>query len=186
MKLSVRQIVISGLLGAISIVLGVTRLGYITIPGALALSITIMHIPAILGAILEGPVVGLLIGLIFGISSFMLAPTEIPPGNLWFSDPLVSILPRIFIGVIAAYVYLALRKPNEWLASGSAAVAGTLTNTILVVGALILRGYVPAAVIIPLVIPNAIAEIIVSVVVVVAVVAAWRGVAIGNNKGSTV
>ena len=186
MKLSVRQIVISGLLGAISIVLGVTRLGYITIPGALALSITIMHIPAILGAILEGPVVGLLIGLIFGISSFMLAPTELPPGNLWFSDPLVSILPRIFIGIIAAYVYLALRKPNEWLASGSAAVAGTLTNTILVVGALILRGYVPAAVIIPLVIPNAIAEIIVSVVVVVAVVAAWKGLSFGKNQGSTV
>ena len=73
-----------------------------------------------------------------------------------------------------------------WLASASAAVAGTLTNTILVVGALILRGYVPAAVIIPLVIPNAIAEIIVSVIVVVAVVAAWKGLSFGKNKGSTV
>ncbi len=186
MKLSARQIVISGLLGAISIVLGITRLGYITIPGALALSITIMHIPAILGGILEGPVVGLLIGLIFGISSFMLAPTEIPPGNLWFSDPLVSILPRIFIGVMAAYVYSVLRRSNVWLASGSAAVAGTLTNTVLVIGALILRGYVPAAVIIPLVIPNAIAEIIVSVIVVVAVVAAWKGLPLGKQKGSTV
>jgi len=51
---------------------------------------------------------------------------------------------------------------------------------------LILFGYVPAAVIIPAVLPNAIAEVVVSVVIVLAVVAAWKGLSIGKNKGSTV
>jgi uncharacterized membrane protein len=187
MKLSVRQIVISGLLGAISIVLGVTRLGFIgPFPGVLAVSATILHIPAILGGILEGPVVGLLVGLIFGISSWLQAPSEAPPANLWFSNPFVAILPRLFVGVAAAYIYMLLRKSNEWLALVSASVVGTLTNTVLVVGALILFGYVPAAVIIPAVLPNAIAEVVVSVVIVLAVVAAWKGLSIGKNKGSTV
>ena len=187
MKLSVRQIVISGLLGAISIVLGVTRLGFIgPFPGILMVSATILHIPAILGGILEGPVVGLLVGLIFGISSWLQAPTEAPPANLWFSNPLVAIAPRLFIGITAAYVYRALHKPNEWLALSSAAIVGTLTNTVLVVGALILFGYVPAAVIIPAVLPNSIAEIVVSVLIVLAVVGAWKGLSTGKNKGSTV
>ena len=187
MKLSVRQIVISGLLGAISIVLGVTRLGFIgPFPGILMVSATILHIPAILGGVLEGPVVGFLVGLIFGVSSWLQAPSEAAPANLWFSNPLVSIVPRLFVGVAAAYIYMALKKSNEWLALVSAAVVGTLTNTVLVVGALILFGYVPAAVIIPAVLPNAIAEIIVSVVIVVAVVAAWKGLAIGKKTGSTV
>ena len=187
MKLSVRQIVTAGLLGAIAIVLGVTRLGFIgPFPGILMVSATILHIPAILGGILEGPVVGLLVGLIFGISSWLQAPSEAAPANLWFSNPLVSILPRLFVGITAAYAYRALRKSNEWLALGTAAVVGTLTNTVLVVGALILFGYVPAAVIIPAVLPNSLAEIVISVVIVVAVMAAWRGLAIGKQKGSTV
>jgi uncharacterized membrane protein len=87
MKLSVRQIVISGLLGAIAIVLGVTRLGFIGPIPPLGLSITILAIPVIIGGVLEGPLVGLLVGLVFGLSSWLQAPTEAPPGNLWFSNP---------------------------------------------------------------------------------------------------
>lgn len=72
MQLSTKEIVVAGMLGAISIVLGVTRLGFIPVPTP-AGNATIMHIPAILGAVLEGPVVGALIGLIFGIFSFFTA-----------------------------------------------------------------------------------------------------------------
>jgi uncharacterized membrane protein len=187
MKLSVRQIVISGLLGAISIVLGVTRLGFIgPFPPLLLVSATILQIPAIIGGVLEGPVVGLLIGLIFGLASWLQAPTEAPPSNLWFSNPFVSVLPRLFIGVVAALVYLALHKRNELLAVGAAAVAGTLTNTVLVVGMLVAFGYVPLLVIVPAVAVNAVAEVVVAVIIVVAVVAAWKGIAIGGRKGSTV
>lgn len=186
MKLTVRQIVVSGLLGAIAIVLAVTRLGYIGPFPWLPVSATIMHLPAIIGGVLEGPLVGALVGLIFGVSSWMLAPTENPPANLWFSNPLVSILPRLFVGIAAAYVYRALRLRGEKLALAAAAVTGTLTNTVLVVGALIVFGYVPAAVIIPAVAPNVVAEVVVAVLVVVAVVAAWKGLSFGKRQGSTV
>ena len=187
MKLSTRQIVVAGLLGAITIVLGVTRLGFIgPFPPLILISATILQIPAILGGVLEGPFASLLIGLIFGLSSWLQAPTEAPPVNLWFSNPLVAILPRLFIGVTAAYTFMALRKANEGLAVAGAAVVGTLTNTILVVGALVLLGYVPLAVIVPAVLPNSVAEIIVAVVVVTAVVAAYKGIGFRQKTGSSV
>jgi uncharacterized membrane protein len=186
MKLSVRQIVVAGLMGAIAILLGATRLGFIgPFPPLLPVSATIMHVPAIIAGVLEGPVVGLIVGLIFGAFSWLQAPTEAPPVNLWFSNPLVSILPRLFIGVLAVYAYRALRKTNEIVALAVAGIVGTLTNTILVIGMLIVLGYVPAAVIIPAVLPNAIAEIVVAAILVVVVVAAWKGIAI-RNKGSSV
>ena len=59
--LSVRKIVIAGVLGAIAILLGWTRLGFIPVPTA-AGNATIMHVPAIVGGILEGWIVGGIIG----------------------------------------------------------------------------------------------------------------------------
>jgi uncharacterized membrane protein len=186
MKLSVRQIVTSGLLGAIAILLGVTRLGFIgPFPPLIMVSATIMHIPVIIGGVLEGPVVGLITGLIFGLFSWLQAPTEQPPVNVWFSNPLVAVLPRLFIGVTSAYVYLALRKANETLALAVAGLVGTLTNTVLVVGMIVVLGYAPLAVLAPAVVPNATAEIIIAMIVVVAVVAAWKGIE-GRRRGSSV
>ncbi|MEW5721302.1 MAG: ECF transporter S component, partial [Chloroflexota bacterium] len=73
----------------------------------------------------------------------------------------------------------------EIVALGVAGIVGTLTNTVLVVGMLIVLGYVPAAVIIPAVLPQAIVEIVVAVILVVVVVAAWKGIEI-RRKGSSV
>lgn len=183
MKLSVRQIVISGLMGAIAILLGVTRIGFIgPFPPLIMVSATILHLPAIIGGVLEGPLVGLIVGLIFGVFSWLQAPTEQPPVNIWFSNPLVSVLPRLFIGVTSAYVYLALRKTNEILALAVAGLVGTLTNTVLVIGMIVVLGYAPLAVLAPAVAPNAVAEIIVAIIVVTAVVAAWKGIETGRGK----
>jgi uncharacterized membrane protein len=186
MKLKVRQSVIAGLLGAIAILLGVTRWGFIgPFPPLLMVGATIMHVPAIIGGVLEGSLVGLIIGLIFGVFSWLQAPTENPPVNLWFSNPLVSILPRLFIGITSAYAYQVLCQVNQVVALAAAGLVGTLTNTILVIGMIIVLGYAPAAIIIPAVLPQAIAEIIVAVIIVVAVVAAWKGIEI-RRKGSSV
>jgi len=65
-KFSTREITVIGLLFAVTIVLGVTGLGFIPIP---PFKTTIMHIPVIIGGILEGPVVGAMIGLLFGLFS---------------------------------------------------------------------------------------------------------------------
>src|SRR3712207_4058985 len=69
-KLSTRQMAIVGMLSGISILLGITGLGFIPIP---PINATIMHVPVIIGAIIEGPVVGATIGLIFGIFSIIRA-----------------------------------------------------------------------------------------------------------------
>lgn len=100
--LSTRKMAIIGVLGGISMLLGLTPLGFIPVGPTNA---TIMHIPVIIGAIIEGPIVGAMIGLIFGIFSMIravTAPTVISPV---FYNPLVSILPRILIGITAYYSY---------------------------------------------------------------------------------
>ena len=187
MKLTVRQIVLSALLGAISIILGVTRLGFIgPFPPLLMISATILQIPAIVGGVLEGPIVGLLVGLIFGLTSLLQAPTEAPPVNLWFSNPLVSVLPRVFIGVTAALVYRPLRKQNEVLAQAVAAAVGTLTNTVLVLGMIAVFGYAPLTALVPAVALNVVAEVVIAIIIVTAVVSTWKGIEIGRRRGSSV
>ncbi len=251
--LSVRRIVVTGVLGAIAVLLGYTRLGFIPVPTP-AGNATIMHIPAIIGGVLEGWPVGAAIGTIFGIFSFLQSTTPI------FKDPLVAILPRIFIGVTPFFVYQGLRRVNravgfaiaavililvgifaydmltfvpkdlvfdfggdpnspwihltgqtallvyqilgaalmvlgfavaitfayfvqrnqmELLAIGTAAVVGTLTNTVLVLTMIVLRGYLTADVALGIGITQGIPEISVAVLVTVAVVAAWKGIESG-------
>jgi uncharacterized membrane protein len=173
-RLSVRQIVIAGILGGIAIFLGYTRLGFIPVPN-LAGNATIMHVPAILGGALEGPVVGTIVGGIFGIFSFIQA--EVP----FFRDPLVSILPRLFIGVVAWAVFASLRNWSIDVAAAAAGVLGSMTNTVGVLGMAVLLGYLPLAAVVPI-IPQAIAEAILAAVVTVVVV---RGVTLYRSGRTT-
>jgi uncharacterized membrane protein len=76
----------------------------------------------------------------------------------------VSILPRLFIGLTAWASFAALVRINRDLAAGVAGFVGAATNTILVVGALILRGYFPAKVIIPVVLVQAIIEAVIAAI----------------------
>jgi len=133
-SLSVRKIVIAGVLSAITILLGWTRLGFITVPSIVA-DATIMHVPVIVGGVVEGPVVGTIVGLIFGVFSFIQG--TIPA----FKDVLVAILPRLFIGITAWLVYIALKRVNRYAAVVVASVVGSLTNTVGVLGMGVVRGY---------------------------------------------
>jgi uncharacterized membrane protein len=163
MSLSVRKIVISGILGAISILLGLTRLGFIPVPTP-AGHATIMHIPVILGGVLEGPVVGLITGLIFGLFSFL------QPGAPFFADPLVSIFPRLFIGVVSYLVYYSTRKINTVLACALAGAIGSATNTVLVLGMATWRGYLPPEVSISIGLLHGIPELVVAAILTVILV----------------
>ena len=109
-NLTVRKMTIVGVLGGLSIALGLTPLGFIPVGPTRA---TIMHIPVIIGAIMEGPVVGGLIGLIFGLSSMFQAATNPTPVSPVFLNPLVSVLPRILIGIVAHYSYKWARDLGE-------------------------------------------------------------------------
>jgi uncharacterized membrane protein len=125
-RFGTRKLTIVGMLSAISVVLGLTGYGFIPLPFAKA---TIMHIPVIIGAIIEGPIVGLLIGLIFGV--FSILQNIMAPNILSFAliNPLVSVLPRIFIGLTSYYVY-KLVKGKEGIRIIIATIIGSLTNTL--------------------------------------------------------
>lgn len=113
MKLETKNLTTVGILGAIVIMLGLTPLGFIPLG---VLTITSLHIPVIIAGILEGPVVGGLVGLIFGFFSLFNAMTRPTPISFVFYNPLISIMPRILIGVVTGLVYKALKdKENNKL-----------------------------------------------------------------------
>jgi uncharacterized membrane protein len=179
-----RKIVITGVLSAISIFLGITRLGFI--PWITGASLTIMHVPVIIGAVLEGPVVGLVIGLIFGVFSLIqaaVAPTG--PTDVLFTNPLISVLPRLFIGPISWLIYNLLKRwPVPALIS--AGVAGSLTNTILVLGMIGVLDAAFLAVIPPIIIGNGLPEAIASAILVLSVVSIWNQIERrGKKEGSS-
>lgn len=105
--LNARNIAIIGLLGAVTAVLGMTPLGFIPIGPTRA---TILHIPVIIGAILYGPMVGGFVGLIFGGFSLFNAITNPTPVSFVFLNPVVSVFPRIIIGIGSYYVYEGAKK----------------------------------------------------------------------------
>jgi uncharacterized membrane protein len=132
-RFSVRQMTMVGMLSAISIFLGLTGLGFIPIPPVKA---TIMHIPVIIGAIVEGPMVGALVGLVFGLFSMYQAFTTPLPTSFIFWNPIIALVPRILIGVVAYYVYTFFKNKikKQSINIGIAAICATLTNTIGVLG----------------------------------------------------
>lgn len=226
MKLSTRQIAVSGLLGALTVVLGLAPVGgFIPVPTP-AGAATTMHLPTILAGVLEGPVTGALVGFIFGLFSFLRAPASVNPvARLMFTDPLIAFIPRIAIGVTSFYAYRLMRRPGArpvlaactglllahaghsvlsrpgLLAAGAAwvpaaglglgaavailrlagraqgapalaALAGTLTNTVGVLGLAVLRGYLPGGVALTVGVVHGVPEILVAM----AIVATLHGV----------
>ena len=133
-RLNVRRMTVIGVLSAISIMMSMLPfIGYIPIGPMKA---TIMHVPVIIGAVIEGPLVGATIGLIFGLTSLWNAITQPVLLSPLFINPLVSVLPRILIGIVAYYVYQGVYKITKKVyASGFiAGIVGSLANTAGVLG----------------------------------------------------
>ena len=188
-----RKIVVTAVLGAITILLGLTHWGFI--PWFGGISLTIMHVPVIIGAILEGPLVGAGIGLIFGLFSMLqaaIAPTG--PLDPLFTNPLLAVLPRLFIGPVAWLVWSALKK---WPVVGliASGIAGSLTNTILVLGVLgLFFGRSPLVTQVfgdglwkalgGIAVVSGLPEAGVSALITLLVVAAYRQITVGKRKGS--
>ena len=133
-KTSTRKLTVTGMMIAITMILAYTPLGIIPLQ---PVSATITHIPTIIIALLEGPIVGAIIGAAFGIVSLIKALTQ-PPGILgpYFINPLVSILPRVLIGIIAGYSYKGFLNviKNGTLCAVLASALGSLTNTLGAMG----------------------------------------------------
>ena len=134
---NVRKMVIIAMLSGICLFLGLTGLGFIPLP---LFKLTILHLPVIIGAIIEGPIVGGSIGLIFGLFSIYQNITAPTPMSAFFYNPLVSVVPRVLIGVLSYYIYKLIRAKlkNAKIAISITAVCGSLINTIGVLGTIYL------------------------------------------------
>ena len=73
-------------------------------------SITTIHIPVIIGSAILGPLGGLVLGLTWGITSYLYALTLGTIEAMIFLNPMVSIVPRILVGLIISYSSLALKN----------------------------------------------------------------------------
>lgn len=130
---------------ALQAVMTFTPLGFILVP---PVSITLMHIPVIVGAILMGPVRGGILGASFGIFAMIKASTAAAsPMDLAFSpflsgEPVASIvlciLPRILLGVVAGLLFAALRKrmKGQVPAIAISGIVATFCHSFLVLGLL--------------------------------------------------
>jgi uncharacterized membrane protein len=133
-NMSTKNLVVIALFIAITFILANTPIGVISLP---TIAFTISHIPAIIISIVAGPIAGAIVGGFFGLMMMFRAMTR-PTGILdpYFINPLVSVLPRILLGITPYYTYKAMRKINENLAIMVGAGIGSLTNTIGVMGIL--------------------------------------------------
>ncbi len=133
-----RNLVIMGLMLALTIIFDLTPLGAIPLG---IVSATITHLPTIIIGVIIGPVAGMLMGLMFGVITLLHALTR--PMTILdplFVNPLISVLPRMLIGVSSYYVYKLLEKmmTNKTVPTFVAGVMGSITNTVLVLGMLVL------------------------------------------------
>jgi uncharacterized membrane protein len=109
------------------------------LPTASASMALLIFIPTIVTSIVMGPKAGALMGFCAGVTTLLrglLAPLS--PFDLFFINPLVSVLPRIFIGVVPYYIYKLLNalfknsSNGEKIAVLVAGASGAIVNTALV------------------------------------------------------
>lgn len=135
-----RRIAITGAFSALIILMGIPglHLGYIQLSPAA--SLTIMHIPVILAAILAGLPGGIITGLVFGLTSLVNAAAN-PSGILdpLFVNPFCSVLPRMLFGAAAWGVFRLLSMIPVFPKALCAAVTSfltTLLHTDMVIGSM--------------------------------------------------
>ena len=143
-----KDMVLNGLFIALTLLLGMTPLGLIPLG---FINVTILCIPVIVGTLLLGLKSGLLFGACMAFSSIIsmigISPL-VPPSGLAsalfaaspFAAILMCLLPRLMIPVVTYLVYRLCAKKNPETKAGviPAAVAGSLTNTVLYLGLMLL------------------------------------------------
>lgn len=102
------------------------------------LSITIIPVTVTIATVVLGMKDGAIIGGVWGFITFIRAyvwPTS-PLATIVLVNPVISIIPRIMIAVVAGWIFNLLKNRfrNKKLSISIAAIGGTLTNTILVLG----------------------------------------------------
>lgn len=124
-----------------ALIIAMTFVPYIGYISYGALSITLLHIPVIIGACVLGAKGGAVLGGVWGVTCIIkavLAPPS-PLEGIIFRNPLVALIPRVLAGLAAGAVFsLIAKRGKRNLASGVAAVCCCVCNTALVMGGIYL------------------------------------------------
>ena len=106
-----------------------------------ALNITIIHITVIVGGIVLGPPAGFLLGFTWGVCSLILAYTSANVLSFMiFTNPLISILPRLLMGGLVALFYHRATKliASDRLRMAVTGFLGSIMNTVFVLSSIYL------------------------------------------------
>jgi uncharacterized membrane protein len=152
-KSKTQNLVLISLFAGIIFILAFTSVGFIHLGFIKA---TIIHIPVIVGSILLGPKKGAFLGFLFGATSF-LSNTFTPAIMSFAFSPLIPVpgsdrgsfmaliicfIPRILVGIVPYYIYRLLNSlfsgKLSLLSFGIAGIAGSVTNTFLVMNGIYL------------------------------------------------
>lgn len=132
-KQNIRKLAYLGALTAILLIFSFTPIGYLHIG---TVEITFNMIPVILGATTLGALGGTILGTVFAVTSFIQCFGMSEFGTLLFGvSPILTFVlcfvPRMIAGFLPAIIYKALVKKNSIAAHTTAALSGSLLNTIL-------------------------------------------------------
>lgn len=135
----IKDLVFFSILVALIIILVFTGAGFIVI-GTFA-AVTIIHIPVLIGAQVLGKKYGIMLGFVFGITSMIQAFLTLGI-NAPFTNPILSVLPRMIFGFIIYPIYsiLASKLKNKSISSAISFGLCTFIHTILVVFMLFVVG----------------------------------------------
>lgn len=145
-KQATRSLTLTAMFVALVALLGLTPLGIIPLG---FINVTILHIPVVIGTLVLGLRGGLILGCTFGLVSTLRAfgiplPASALVSNLMAERPLLvivmSMFPRLMVPLVThgAYRLIDGRGARVYVSVPVAAVAGTLTNTVLYLGLMLL------------------------------------------------
>ena len=135
------NLVLLALFVGLIFLLGQTPLGMIPLGWC---NVTLLVIPVAIGTIYMGLKSGLVLGLAFGATSMVsaLIKPSVLVGTLMGASPLavvvMTFLPRLCIPLVIWGVYTLLAKKQKHIAVAVAAACGSLTNTILYLGLMLI------------------------------------------------
>lgn len=156
------------------------------------IEITTLHIVVAIGGVLLGWKYGAWLGFVWGATCVIRAFTN----PLWapFTNPLISLVPRVIVGAVAGFAAAGLRKAKckPYVVGALSAAAATLTNTVLVLSALklfsaIINGSLIETIYMTLIGVNGLIELGAAIIIVPAVLAALqpRELVLGIDFGAS-
>lgn len=142
-KEKIYKLTLTAVLTALIFVLAFTPLGYLKIG---VVSITFITIPVVIGAVIGGPSVGAVLGLMFGITSFIQCFGMDAFGTTLFGinpiyTAIMCLVPRILMGLLCGLIYKAFAAKHANIGTIVTSFGGGFINTVLFVGFLLLLFY---------------------------------------------